>query len=100
MHDSDKLYFSCEVYEDVMLEAERTERVLKSISTSPKEECAARRITVLFTSPEETLFDIAKRYSVCCDEVVKNNSSVLSSEVMEDHSLPLGEKRRLIVISK
>jgi hypothetical protein len=100
MHDSDKLYFSCEVGEDVMLESERTERVLKSIETCPKNESSQRRITVLFASAEETLFDIAKRYSVRLCDLVKHNFDTIPPAAMEDFARPLGEKKRLIVVNE
>lgn len=88
-YDTEKIYLSCEICKCLMTEKMCEERVLVSVKSTPQESEAQRCVVVYYPEDGDTLWSVAKKYSVTPAEIIKYNSlgDIYSLEREEEYPL-------------
>lgn len=88
-HDSENVYFSCDIRQNLLTERHGEEKVLSHMSVTENEDNTARRVIVYYPEEGDTLWSVAKRYGVSTADIIEYNSlgDIYTSGGGDDYAL-------------
>ncbi len=98
-HDSEKLYLSCDVIETLYSECSEKIPTVSAIYVNDEAE-GTGRVTVYYPEERDTLWSVAKKYSVCVADVIKNNSPLELASGKCAGECSLNDLEKVLIIKK
>lgn len=97
-HDSETVYFSCDIHQNILSERHRDERVLLRMNVIENEENTDRRVIVYYPEDGDTLWSVAKKYGVSVSDIIENNSlgDIYTTSDGDDYALD--EAARILIV--
>ena len=97
--DADKLYVGCNIECHVVATCDESRTVLSSMNRSDGDECRTNeaKITVYYPAPNETLFEVAKKFRTSCMKVAQDNDITESVFASDNPSGGLSGIKKLII---
>ena len=97
-HDSETVYFSCDIRQSILTEKHAEENVLLRMNAKESNESNDRRVIVYYPEDGDTLWTVAKKYGVGLSDIIESNLLGDIYTNSEGVDYPLDQTAKILII--